>query len=84
MKYYISEKTIIVPYNFNEELANIPRHVEILIFDQENTKIKDLLLFDEKIKSNVLQNSLKKIILGFNFNKEIKPNVLPDSSAHLE
>jgi hypothetical protein len=41
LKYYNNTtKTLTIPYDFNEELENIPDNVEIIIFDEYIPKNK--------------------------------------------
>ena len=77
LKYYNNiTKTLTIPYNFNEELKDIPDDTEIIIFD-EDRKNNKYSKFNQKIKENVLPDSLHTLSFGWDFNQEIKENVLP-------
>ena len=79
LKYYNNiTKTLTIPYDFNEELKDIPNDTKIIIFD-ENYKNKEFSKFNQEIKENVLPVSLHTLIFGHTFNQEIKENVLPVS-----
>jgi len=79
LQYYNNiTKTLTIPSDFNQELKDIPDDTEIIIFD-EDFKNDKYSIFNQKIKENVLPDSLHTIKFGFSFNQEIKENVLPDS-----
>ena len=68
-------KTLKIPSYFNKTLKNIPNDTEIIIFDAKNKCSK----FNQKIKENVLPDSLHTLSFDMKFNQEIKENVLPKS-----
>jgi hypothetical protein len=79
IKYYNNTtKTLTIPYKFNEELKDIPDDTEIIIFD-EDLKNDKYSIFNQKIKDNVLPDSLHTLSFGLSFNQKIKENVLPES-----
>ena len=79
LKYYNNiTKTLTIHCEFNEELKDIPDDTEIIIFD-EDRKNNKYSKFNQKIKENVLPDSLHTLTFGHYFNQEIKENVLPKS-----
>jgi hypothetical protein len=77
LQYYNNiTKTLTIPYEFNEELKDIPDDTEIIIFD-EDTKYYKYSKFNQEIKENVLPNNLHTLTFGWFFNQKIKENVLP-------
>ena len=79
LKYYNNiTKTLKIPYEFNEELKDIPDDAEIIIFDQDYQNV-EYSNFNQEIKENVLPDSLHTLTFGIRFNQEIKDSVLPDS-----
>ena len=79
LQYYNNTtKTLIIPYDFNEVLKDIPDDTEIIIFDEDNENEKNSK-FNQEIKENILPDSLHTLTLGYSFNQEIKENVLPNN-----
>ena len=79
LKYYNSKtKTIIIPYDFNEELIDLPKDTKTIIFYEEY--ILDIFSHFNKPLTN-LPESLTHLTFGFNFNQPVVN--LPKSLIHL-
>jgi hypothetical protein len=79
LQYYNNiTKTLTIPYEFNDELKDIPDDAQIIIFDEDWKNI-EYSKFNQKIKENVLPDNLHTLTFGDAFNQEIKENVLPSS-----
>ena len=79
-EYYNKEtKTLTIPFNFNEELKDLPLDTEIIIFDEDFDKYEDSL-FNCPI-SDILAPSLTHLTFGTRFNESV--DKLPNSLTHL-
>jgi hypothetical protein len=76
MEYNKETKTLSIPYNFDEELKDIPEETEIIIFLEYFINFS---VFNKKI-NNFPQN-LTQLTFGYNFNQKI--NNLPKNLTHL-
>jgi hypothetical protein len=72
MQYNIDIKTLI-PYNFNEELKDIPNDTQIIVFENEYS------IFNQKVDN--LPKNLTQITFGFYFNQKV--DYLPQNLIHL-
>ena len=71
-------KTLNIPYFHNEELKEIPKGTQIIIF-KENYEKQECSKFNKNI--NNLPDSITHLTLGFKFNRNI--DKLPNSITHL-
>ena len=76
--YNAKTKTLILPFNFNEELKNLPPNTEIIIFEQNLNGYK-CSTFNKSVDN--LPNSLIHLTFGYSFNREV--DNLPNSLTHL-
>ena len=87
-EYYKAEtRTLILPFEFNEELKGFPSDVKIIIFE-ENLKKKEFSNFDQLVghldcNTNTcpcnLPNNLTHLTFGYCFNRPV--NKLPRALA---
>ena len=89
-EYYNKEtKTLSIPWNFNEELTDLPFDTKIIIFEEDlstvqyskfNHKVGHQGCEDVNCPRN-LPNSLTHLTFGFRFNQKV--NNLPVNLTHL-
>jgi len=78
-EYYNKEtKTLIIPFNFNEELKDLPLDTEIIILEEDFSKTK-YSQFNQLIDD--LPNGLTYLSFGYNFNQKV--DNLPTNLIHL-
>ena len=78
-KYYnFYTKTLTLPFNFNEELKDLPTDTQIIIFEEDN-KNQDFSQFNRLVDN--LPKNLIHLTLGGAFNQSV--DELPTSLTHL-
>jgi hypothetical protein len=77
LEYYNNiTKTLIISFDFNDELKDIPDDTKIIQFNNDLINAQ-YSKFNQEIKENVLPINLHTLSFGYSFNQEIKENVLP-------
>ena len=78
-KYYnIDTKTLTLPFNFNEELKDLPSDTRIIIFE-EDYHTYEYSKFNQSVDN--LPTNLSNLTFGFWFNQEV--DNLPNNLTHL-
>ena len=95
MEYNKETKTLIIPYDFDEELKDLPEETEIMIFEGESSNnysrfnqpiiIKTNFNFINYFKvdkyKSILPKNLTHLTFGYSFNKKV--DNLPQNITHL-
>jgi hypothetical protein len=76
MEYNKETKTLIISYDFNEELKDIPNDTEIIIFENEEPKYS---IFNQKVVN--LPQNLTHLTFGSYFDQKV--DNLPKNLTHL-
>ena len=77
--YNVDTQTLTIPFNFNEELIDLPSNTIKIIFEQ-NYKLNEYSKFNRPI-GNILPLSLTHLIFGGSFNQSV--DNLPLTLTHL-
>lgn len=68
---WCKNKTLLIPYNTNKIIKNIPDEIEEIIFENRKDYFGESL-FNKPIEIGTFSNNIKIIIFCYSYNQEIK------------